>query len=99
MASDTGPLKESVHLRGYDEKGAVVFEEVVPLYDYYEELHDVIDSSECRAAHALVKLVGTKYDGLGAIEETWENTYSESGDITGGTIRDGHGNITRALPT
>ena len=89
--------KDAMRLVGSDQNGKVVLEQTIPLYDYYEELHPVIDSDEFRKKLSLVKLVGTKFDESGELEEEWENCYSDTGAIVSGVVRDKHRKITKEM--
>ena len=89
--------KDVVRLVGFDRNGKIVHEQTIPLNDYYEELHPVIDSDEFRKARALVRLVGTKFDESGEMEEEWENCYTDAGAIASGVVRDKHGSVTKEM--
>jgi hypothetical protein len=86
-----------MHLLGFDLHGAVVFDQSIPLHEYYEELHPVIDSDDFRREQRIARLLGTKYGAEGKVEEEWENHYTAAGAFTGGIVRDQHGNIIREL--
>jgi len=97
MPKQKTQLKDAMHLEGFDAKSTKVFEHVLSLYDYYEELHPVIDSNDFRKKHGVVRLVGTKYDAKGKIEEQWENFYTAAGALSGGVVRDQHGAVIREM--
>lgn len=87
--------KDSMRLVGFDRAGKVVHEQLMSVYDYYEELHPVIDENAFRKERELVRLVGTKFDDKGEVEEEWENFYTDAGAISGGIVRDGSGKVIR----
>jgi hypothetical protein len=87
--------KDSMRLVGFDQTGKVVHEQLMSLYDYYEELHPVIDENDFRKERGIVRLAGTKFDDRGEVEEEWENFYTEVGAISGSVVRDGHGKVVR----
>jgi hypothetical protein len=87
--------KDSMRLVGFDQTGKVVHEQLMSLYDYYEELHPVIDENVFRKERGIMRLVGTKFDDAGEVEEEWENFYTEAGAISSSIERDRHGKIVR----
>lgn len=90
-------LKDSIRLVGFDKAGKTVYERLMSLHDYYEELHPVIDKNIFRKEQGIVRLVGTICDAVGEVEKEWENYYAETGVISGGVVRDRHGNVVRKL--
>lgn len=87
--------KDSMRLVGFDRRGKVVHEQLMSLYDYYEELHPVIDENAFRKQRGIVRLVGTKFDDAGEIEEEWENHYTDAGVISSSIERDKNGKVVR----
>jgi hypothetical protein len=87
--------KDSMRLVGFDRAGKVVHEQLMSVYDYYEELHPVIDEDDFRKERGLVRLVGTKFDDNGEVEEEWENFYTDTGAISASIVRDGNGEVIR----
>ena len=88
--STRGP-KDVVELVGYGASGAEVFRHTLSRYDYYEDLHPVIDEDRFRLEHQITRLVGKIYDDAGSVEQEFENTYSANGalSLSGARFRDG----------
>jgi hypothetical protein len=78
-------------LCGYDDQGALVFTEVMPLLEYYEELHDVIDKKEFRVKWGIRRLSGQLYDSNRQLMQEFENEYSADGAIVHGRARHADG--------
>src|SRR4051812_31430283 len=93
MPRRTQRLKDTMHLLAYDGDGALFYEQVLSLHEYYESAHPVIDDDDFRKVKGIVRLVGIKYDNTGKVEEQWENTYNLNGAYLGGTVRDANGAI------
>ena len=89
------PPRDVAILRGFDADDALVFEQTLAFFDYYEELHDVIDSEPFRAERGIMKLVGDLFDDNGVHVQHFENQYTESGEMVGGFIRHDDGTITK----
>ena len=77
-------LRSRVFIVAYDADDRVVLREVLSFYDYYEELHPLIDEDEYRAARAIRRMTGEIYDSDAKLTQCWENFYDERGEIIGG---------------
>jgi len=73
------PLKDTVHLVAYDAAGRQVLEEFLPVCDYYEELHPVVDEDEYRRTRHIIRLSGTMYNDDGGIVQQFEVRYDDQG--------------------
>jgi hypothetical protein len=59
---------------------------LMSVYDYYDELHPAMDEDAYRKERGLVRLVGTKFDDKGEVEEAWDNFYTDAGAYSGGGL-------------
>lgn len=75
---------ETVELRAFGRDGVLLEELVLTVAGYYEELHDLIDSDEYRAAKGVVLVRGQIYNAQGALDQEFENRYSSGGAYVGG---------------
>lgn len=82
-------------LRAFDADGRLVLEQQMPLDEYWEGLHDLIDSETCRAQRSIRKLVGRLYSQSGTLIQHFENEYSSGGAYSSGWTRHEDGTITR----
>jgi hypothetical protein len=64
--------------------GKVVEQVELSLEDYYQGLHDLIDSNEYRSARAIVLIEGELFDPDGRLDQEFRNRYGEDGAYIGG---------------
>ena len=64
--------------------GHVVEQCELSLEDYYQGLHDLIDSNEYRAARGIVIIEGELFDPDGKRDQEFRNQYGDDGAYTGG---------------
>ena len=53
----------------------------IPLYDWYESLHPIIDSADERLTLGVVKIMGEQYDLQGKLMVRFTNLYDDSGNL------------------
>jgi hypothetical protein len=82
-------------LTGYNSGGALVFEQVLALADYWEELRPLIDEDRFGKEKSIRKLVGTLYGERGQVLQEFENTYDETGRYQAGQARHEDGTGTK----
>ncbi len=85
--------KDKAILTGYNSSGISVFHKKMTLYDYYEKLHDIIDSDEYRAQRKIITLKGQLYDSGGVLIQEFENRYTAAGKYIGGATRHEDGTV------
>jgi hypothetical protein len=64
--------------------GAEVERHEMPLEDYYDGLHEIIDSATYRASRGIVVLEGTLLDRGGKLLQEFRNRYGAGGEYEGG---------------
>jgi len=72
-------LKDIVLLVAYDSDGEVVEETNLSYFDYYEELHPLIDEDEYRSDFGIRKLARKIYDDDGKLQQEFEVFYTKDG--------------------
>lgn len=88
-------LREKAILEAYSARGDLVEELEMSLEEYYEYQTELIDSSDYRISHGIVKIVGTLYDPSGRIEQRFENLYSQSGEYLSGKTEHCDGTVNK----
>ena len=60
----------------------------IPLLEWYENLHEAIDSNEYRKSNAITKIIGTQYDDEAGeiIYVKFINIYDENGKLVSSDI-------------
>jgi hypothetical protein len=86
--------RSSAELRGYDSQGVLAFTQNIPLLNYYEELHDVIDKADFRAKQGIRRLVGRLYNSAGHLTQEFENEYAANGALVHSRARHADGTVT-----
>jgi hypothetical protein len=81
-ARKTNQTKRSkVFLLAYDAKGQIIQRKVLSFDNYYEELHEIIDSSAYRAKKGIAKLQGKIYDSSATLLQEFETLYRKNGTL------------------
>jgi hypothetical protein len=70
-----------VVLKLFDGKGSPIEELRIPIEDWYEKLHDVIDSSAVRRTRGIIRIEGIQHDLRGQITKRFTNTYTADGAL------------------
>ncbi len=76
--------RDVVILAARSQNGRVVEQCELSLEDYYQGLHDLIDSNEYRSARGIVVLEGELFDPDGKLEQKFRNQYGADGAYIGG---------------
>jgi len=69
-------------IQGFDESGKPVDTIEIPLDEYYDESHDLIDSKASRESKRIRRVMGSLFDSRGIEVQKFENLYDSSGEIT-----------------
>lgn len=64
--------------------GAEIERHELPVDNYYEDLHQIIDSDEYRAKRGIVTLEGQLFDSAGKLSQEFWNRYAADGSYEGG---------------
>jgi len=79
----TNKPRAVVILRGFDATNSIVSEEHIGLFEYYDQLHAVLDEDVAlRLEKGIRRVVGQIYNEKGALDQEFGNDYDESGKIT-----------------
>lgn len=70
-----------VELEAYTSERKLIFRQVFPLHEWYEQPHPLVDSDDERARLHVSTIQGKQYDDNGDLEQYWSSTYAESGAI------------------
>jgi len=73
--------------------GAEVERHEMSLHDYYEELHDIIDSGEYRASRGIAVLEGRLWDSDGKLVQEFRTRYRPDGAYEGGRVVHADGTV------
>jgi hypothetical protein len=71
--------KSVAQLLTYAADGTVVSRQDMPLLQYYEGSHKVIDSAAYRRQRGIVRVTGKLYDSRGTLVEEFDNEYQPDG--------------------
>jgi hypothetical protein len=78
----TSTPKSVVILQGLDAAGSLVAEEHVSLFDYYEQLHAILDEDvTLRLKKGIRRVVGQIYNKNGELDQEFGNDYDDTGTI------------------
>lgn len=72
-------LKGAVEIEAYDKERKLVHRQVISTYDWYEELHPLIDSNEERARLRVSRMQVKQYDDNGDLEAFSSLVYADNG--------------------
>jgi hypothetical protein len=79
---NTSMPKGVVILHGFDAAGNLVAEEHVSLFDYYEQLHAILDEDvTLRLEKGIRRVVGRIYNESGGLDQEFGNDYDATGAI------------------
>jgi hypothetical protein len=81
---ETPQGREKAILTARSRDGHVVEQVELSLEDYYQGLHDLIDSNEYRSARGIVLIEGELFDLDGKLDQEFRNHYGEDGAYIGG---------------
>lgn len=87
-------LKDMVRLVAYDSTGRQVLDECLPVSDYYEGLHPIIDDDDFRRSRGIARLSGIIFDTDGSVSQQFEVRYDEAGAFRCGGAKFADGTIT-----
>lgn len=79
---------------GYNARGEVVYSDCVSGGDFYDCEH-VWDKTEAILSLGLVRVAGEKFDDAGNVEQSWETTFSETGEYVGSRTTQADGKVVR----
>jgi len=85
-------------LTGYNSGDTPVFEQVLDLHDYWDDLHPVIDQAEFRQGRNIRRLTGRLYGSEGQLIQEFENTFDEAGQLMTSHARHEDGTETKFPP-
>ena len=74
-------LRGVVDIEAYTSDKKLVFRQIYPLHEWYEQPHPLVDSNDERARLQVLTIQGKQYDDNGDLEQYWSSTYAESGEI------------------
>lgn len=74
-------LKGAVEIEAYDESQRLVHRQVIAAYNWYEELHPLVDSNEERAKIHVRRMQVKQYDDNGDLEEFSTLRYADTGTL------------------
>ncbi len=94
MNASDDELRSRVFIIAYDADDCEVLRKVFSFYDYYEDLHPLIDEDEYRAARAIRRMTGEIYNSDAKLTQRWENFYGETGEIIRGRAVHDDGTVT-----
>ncbi len=78
----TNTPKAVVILKGLDAANAIVSEEHIGLFEYYDQLHAVLDEDvSMRLEKGIRRVVGQIYNEKGELDQEFGNDYDETGQI------------------
>lgn len=83
----TEKARDTAILVGFDEHGVEVFRDRIGLFEYWEDLHPVIDDADFRSSRRVTKLSGKLYASDGSLVEEFENSYDSSGTLVSSRAR------------
>jgi hypothetical protein len=75
------PRRSQAVLVALDATGKRVKRQTMSLVDYYDDLHDLLDSKPYRLLLEVRRLRGELYDAKGERYQSWENVYSARGQL------------------
>ena len=76
----TNTPKSVVILKGFDAKRSIVVEEHIGLFEYYDQLHAILDEDvTLRLEKGIRHVVGHIYNEKGELDQEFENDYDETG--------------------
>jgi len=90
----TDAPRDLARLCAYDADGELVLREELPLGEYYEELHALIDSEEFRRERGVARVVGELFDVDGTRVQHIDNHYSSTGELARSRILHDDGTVT-----
>ena len=73
--------------------GSEVERHELPLDEYYQSLHELIDNEEYRAGRAIVFVEGRLFDPEGNLFQEFRNRYAADGRYEGGRIVHADGTV------
>ena len=74
-------IKQQVRIEGYNAAKRLVIKQTFSTYDWYEELHPMIDEDEEHVRFGVVEIRGWQYDTEGNLTVNWNASYSANGAI------------------
>jgi len=80
-------------LTAFDAAGVRVRRQVLAIHDYYDDVHNLIDSDAYRAHRKIRRIRGELFDGHGQRYQYWENFYSARGRLTLSRVTHSDGSI------
>ncbi len=86
-------LRSVAVIRGFDEQENQVIEKELPLGDYWNRSHDLIDNREFRITQSIRKVIGHLFSEKGKIVQHFENLYDKTGSYVSGWSRHEDGTI------
>jgi hypothetical protein len=73
--------RDEVILCGFNGEGVLVAEERLSVFDFYENLHAIMDEdSTYRVERKIVRVVGSIYNNLGHLDQEFVNDYDADGE-------------------
>jgi len=72
-------VSNSVRLTAFNGRGQQVLEQCLPIHNFYEESHPVLDDPNYRMNRQIVRLSGLIYDAQGAVSQEFEVCFDASG--------------------
>jgi hypothetical protein len=77
----TMALRDCVEIEAYDASKRLVHRELWSTYQWYEDLHPIIDTDEERARLKVWAIQGKQYDDQGNLVRFWQATYAPDGAL------------------
>lgn len=71
--------RDCVILLGYNEEGRAIYNHTFCTYDWYENLHPIIDDDEETVRLGIRRMDGWQYTRHGQLEKWWRLAYGEDG--------------------
>lgn len=82
--NETRERRDVAVLTARSRDGRIVEQHELSLEDYYQGLHDLIDSNDYRSARGIVIVEGALFDPDGKLDQEFQNHYADDGAYAGG---------------
>ena len=80
----TAPHREEAILVAHDCFGNILERITLGLHEYWEGLHEVIDSATYREAKGIARVTGVLYSSSGSVLQEFQNAYGPQGRYVSG---------------
>jgi hypothetical protein len=98
MAKDKQLLRNVVLLTAFGDMTECIEEARLSIDEYYEESHELIDSSGYRCTKSIRVVKGEIYNDRGRLVQSFESQYNEAGILTRNRTVHEDGSVTEQVP-